>query len=353
MPHVTLDGDSFLFDGTPTHPGRTWRGHEIEGLLMNSRVVQATFDDLNPATRDRWRMPDGSDFDADANTRRFCEELPAWHAAGLRAITVNLQGGSPQGYSREQPWHNSAFAPDGGMRDEYLKRMGRVLDAADRAGLAVILGLFYFGQDQRLIDEAAVVRAVDHVLDWLIARGDRHVLIEVCNECDNRGGAGYHHEVLRPPRVAELVRRCRDRGLLASVSHGGGRVPTAEVVDACGFLLIHGNGVADPDRMRRLIDATRAVPTYRGQPVVNNEDDHYAFDAADNNLVACVENRVGWGFFDYRRAGEPFAAGYQSVPTDWQSSHDRKRDFFRALAEVTGGDATETLRRGDARENPR
>ena len=38
-------------------------------------------------------------------------------------------------------------------------------------GMVVILGIFYFGQDERVRDEAAVVRAVDATVDWLLARG--------------------------------------------------------------------------------------------------------------------------------------------------------------------------------------
>jgi hypothetical protein len=48
--HVTIDGEDFHLNGQPTYPGRTWNGHRIEGLLLNSRMVQATYDDLNPET---------------------------------------------------------------------------------------------------------------------------------------------------------------------------------------------------------------------------------------------------------------------------------------------------------------
>ena len=47
-----------------------------------------------------------------------------------------------------------------------------------------MLGLFYFGQDQRLNDEAAVLRACDAVTDWLLQNGYRNVLIEIDNQAD-------------------------------------------------------------------------------------------------------------------------------------------------------------------------
>ena len=355
---LSIDGGDFHLNGEPTHPGREWRGHRVEGLLMNARVVQATFDDLNRETRDRWRLPDGSDFDADANTRRFCDELPGWHAAGLRAVTINLQGGSPQGYSKHQPWHNSAFDADGSLRDDSLGRAGRagrVIDAADAAGIAVILGLFYFGQDERLADEAAVCRGVDNAVDWLLGRGDGNVAIEIANECDIddcgfEGNFRYEHPILRADRGHELIERVKDRSggrLACSTSYRGGGRLRPNVARVADFVLLHGNSVNDPADLGRLIDDARACDGYRGQPVVVNEDDHFAFDAETNHLTTAVGRRAGWGFFDYRLAGEGYECGYQSVPTDWRTNSDRKRGFYRKLAEITGGDAGPTLARGE------
>ena len=51
MTRVTIDRDRFLIDGEPTYKGRSFQGDRIEGLLLNSRMVQATFDDANPETR--------------------------------------------------------------------------------------------------------------------------------------------------------------------------------------------------------------------------------------------------------------------------------------------------------------
>src|SRR5512147_2246323 len=99
---VTIDGDRFLINGRPTYEGREWRGHSIEGLLLNARLVQATFDDLNADTVARWAYPDTGKWDAERNTSEFIAAMPDWRAHGLLAFTVNFQGGSPEGYSREQ-----------------------------------------------------------------------------------------------------------------------------------------------------------------------------------------------------------------------------------------------------------
>src|SRR5688572_17495286 len=127
MTHVTIEGEDFLIEGKPTYEGRSFRGYRIEGLLLNSRMVQATFDDTNPETRSRWAYPDTGVWDPERNVREFLEMLPVYRQHGLLAVTVNFQGGSPEGYSKVQPWDNSGFTPVGEIQPAYLDRMQRVL----------------------------------------------------------------------------------------------------------------------------------------------------------------------------------------------------------------------------------
>ena len=334
---VSIHGEAFHINGRPTYPGRVWKGHKVEGLLLNSRMVQATFDDLNPETVSRWAYPDTGRWDAERNTREFLAAMPEWRRHGLLAVTINLQGGSPQGYSRDQPWHNSAFNADGTLRDDYLRRVQRVLDRADELGMVVIVGYFYFGQDQRLRDEAAVRTGVDAATRWLLEQGYTNVLVEINNECNVR----YDHAVLQPARVHELIEQVKNtqkdgRRLLAGTSYGGGTIPQENVVRASDFLLIHGNGVREPARIAEMVRRTRRVPGYRPMPILFNEDDHYDFDRESNNFVAAVGECASWGYFDFRMQGEGFDDGYQSVPVNWRISSERKRAFFKLLSEITG-----------------
>jgi arylsulfatase A-like enzyme len=353
---VAIDGDAFHINGEPTYKGRVWNGKKIEGLLMNSRMVQGIFDDLNPETRGQFVYPDTKRWNPERNTREFIAAMPAWRKHGLLAFTLNLQGGSPYGYSRQafegkkpkpgeegvnvlnrQPWHNSAFAETGALRPEYLERLTKILDAADDLGMVVILGYFYFGQDERLKDEAAVLRATDAATDWLLAKGYRNVVVEINNECD----INYDHAVLQAPRVHELVERAKSRNrngrrLLVGTSFRGGAIPTAAVVKASDFLLLHGNGVGEPARLADMIRRTRKIDGYRPMPIVVNEDDHFDFDKPANNFTAAVGEYASWGYFDYRMRGERFEDGFQSVPVDWSINSPRKRGFFKLLSEITG-----------------
>jgi hypothetical protein len=335
---VAIEGDRFLINGRPTYEGRTWRGMKIEGLLMNSRMVQGIFDDLNPATRGRWIYQDTKRWDPARNTREFVAAMPEWRRHGLLSFTINLQGGSPQGYSQEQPWHNSAFNADGALRPDYMRRLERILDRADELGMVPIVGYFYFGQDERFVNDGAVMRAVDEATRWLLKHDYRNVLVEIANECDNRK---YEQQLIQAPRahvLMELAKTIRigGRRLPVSVSFNGGSIPTPDVVAAADYLLLHGNGVADPDRVARMVRETRDVRGYRPMPILFNEDDHFDFDKPRNNFVAAVNEYASWGYFDFRMKGEGFDEGYQSVPVNWGITSERKRGFFSLVREMTG-----------------
>ena len=336
---VSISGDSFLINGRPTYAGRFWRGQPVAGLLMNARMVQGIFDDRNPATAGQWAYPDTGKWDPERNTSEFIAAMPEWKRHGLLAFTINLQGGSPYGYSKDQPWENSAFDPNGDLRPAYMARLKRILDRADSLGMVAIVGYFYVAQAARMRDDDAVAKAADNATNWLLTHGYRNVLVEIDNECDVK----FKSVILGPGRVAELIERekaAQKHGhhLLVGTSFRGGSIPVEPVVRASDFLLLHGNGVADPARIGEMVKATRAVPGYTPKPILFNEDDHYGFEQPENNMTAAVAERASWGYFDYRRTGESFQDGFQNVPADWGIDSPRKRAFFHLLAEVTGAE---------------
>jgi hypothetical protein len=210
--------------------------------------------------------------------------------------------------------------------------------------MIVILGLFYFGQDERLANEHAVRRAVEEACGWVLERGFGNVVVEINNECDV---PLYEHDVLTPPRVHELIELARSitrRGgrLLVATSFTRRHRPTEAVCRASDFILLHGNGVDDPREIIRMVDATRAIGTYRPMPILFNEDDHYDFDRPLNNFTAALSRRAGWGYFDPGgaagggQAHSDYVAGFQNPPINWGITTERKRAFFRFLIDVTG-----------------
>jgi hypothetical protein len=332
---IAIEKDGFKINGRLTYKGRSFNGKKIEGLLFNNRAVQATFHDTNPTTAVKWAYPDTGKWDADRNTREFLAALPEWRKHGLLAFTVNLQGGSPEGYSKEQPWENTAVLPDGSLRPDAMGRLAQVIERADELGMIAIVGIFYFGQDQRVRDEAAVKRAVENTVKWIVdEKGYANVLLEIDNECNIKA---YDHEILKADRVHELIELARkvSRGrLLVGTSYGGNFVPLPNVVKTSDFLLIHGNGVKDPNRIAEMVRQTRAVEGYRPMPILFNEDDHFDFDKPHNNMLAAISEYASWGYFD--PGASNYKDGYQCPPVNWGIVTDRKKGFFTLLKQVTG-----------------
>ena len=317
---VSVDGDRWHIGGEPTN-----LGSRAEGLLLNARMVQATFEDANPATVDLWRYPDGSPFDPDRQTSEFVAMVPTYAQYGLNAVTISLQGGRPR--SGAQVWENGAFERDGSLRGVYLRRVARVIEALDEHGMVAILSLFYFGQDDRLADEAAVFRATREAVDWVLAQGYTNVVIELVNEAGHRR---YDHDVFSATRVHELVTAARDRAgkrLLLSASLGGGHIPPDSLVAVSDFVLLHGNN-QDARRVAAMVDEVRAMASYDGAPIVFNED------STDlENMLAAIAQGASWGYYD--QGENDYVTGFQSPPTNWGVNTAEKRAFFELVAELT------------------
>ena len=252
-----------------THPDT-----RAEGLLLNVRMVNATFEDRNRP-----------EFDADANTDEFIARIPEYVEQGVRAFTLNLQGGMP-GYEGAV---NSAFRKDGTLRDSYLRRVRRVIDECDRRGVVIILGCYYQRQDQILKNADAVRAGVVHVIEWIRNAGFTNVVLEISNEFDHKG---FDHAILKTSQgqveLLQLAEKAAPELLVATSGLGHGRLPD-DVARASDFLLIHFNGTPVgeiPNRIARLKKF--------GKPIVCNEDDKTGRDAADA-LTRCVDNGASYG----------------------------------------------------------
>jgi len=334
---VSIKGEKFYINDEPTYKGKSWQGYPIEGLLLNSRMVQGIFDDKNPETVELWKYPDTQKWDANRNTDEFIIAMKTWHSKGLLAFTLNLQGGSPMGYGNKG-WINSAIDPKGNLREDYMMRLKKILDCANQNGMVVILGIYYFGQDQLLENEDAVIKGVDNTIDWLFVNNYRNILIEINNEANLQ----YDHDILKPERVHELIIRVKSKEkngyrFLAGTSYGGRTIPKENVVAVSDFLLLHGNKVDNPTVITEMVKQTRSVKGYKPMPILFNEDDHFDFEKPINNFGEAIKAFASWGYFDYRMKDETFSDGFQSVPVNWSISSPRKKAFFDKLEEITGG----------------
>ncbi len=347
---VQIDSTKFLINGEPTYAGITDRGRPIEGLLFNSRMVQAIFDDENPDTAVHWRYPDTGVWDPDRNTDEFCAMLPTYRRHGLLGVTVGLQGGGaiyrPEVYDS---YVNSAFTPDGELKPAYCERLQRVLDAADQAGMVVIVNYFYGRQAQKLKGDPALVHATETATDWLLRTGHRNILVDVYNEFTT-GEA-----LTQSRRIHELIEcvqhtTLHNRRLLTSASIMPGRpVAWDRWADLVDFFLPHGND-SWSTKLRRELQELKASDAFQARlrPIMINEDSMYV-----TNLEVAIDEYVSWGLYiqgfgcggwdhgryewtrhDRERTYEQLS-GFQTVPVNWSINTGIKRDFFYRLANIT------------------
>ncbi|MFM7168629.1 MAG: serine hydrolase [Planctomycetaceae bacterium] len=251
---VQIQNGRWLFNQRPTNPNSP-----AAGLLMNVRMVNATFEDTNRP-----------EFDSQALTRRFCQQIPHYAALGVNAFTLNLQGGMP-GYENAR---NSAFNPDGSLRTEYLRRVEQVIRACDQQGIAVILGLFYQRQAHILQDDQAIENAVVQAIRWVQSLGLRNVLIEIANE--------YPHNGFKQPQIRtaagqiellQLARHTAPELLLTTSGYGNGQIHP-DVAAACDFLTPHWNNTP----LSKLAASVAELRRFN-KPIVCNEDDRTGIDA--------------------------------------------------------------------------
>jgi len=350
---VTIDGTKFCINGKPTYAGVEWRGRPVEGLLLNSRMVQAIFDDECPETRERWSYPDTGRWDPDRNTDDFCSHLAEYRSYGLLAVTVGLQGGgsvyTPDVYDR---YDNSAYRPDGSFKHEYFNRLLRVLREANAAGIVVIVNYFYWKHVQRIPDDRVIIGITERVTDWLLHSGFRNVLVDLANEA----GEWWHRPLFGRDGIHRLIDVVKSttldgrRLLVGSSSGGGSELASGKWLAAEDFSMPHGNGLT-PDELRAKIRSLRESPEYvqRSRPICVNEDSIFT-----ENLDAAVEEYASWGFYcqgygsgyrdrmDWtthpRESSFHELSGFQTLPVNWSINDPIKGAFFDRVKTITGGD---------------
>ncbi|MBA7570117.1 hypothetical protein ES708_11864 [subsurface metagenome] len=354
---IGIDGIKFLINGVPTYVGRAYNGQPIEGLLFNSRMVQAIFDDENPETRAHWAYPDTKRWDPDRNTYEFCENLPVYREKGLLAVTVGLQGGgsvyTPSIYNS---YENSAFNPDGTLRIPYFNRLLRILKTADEVGMVVIVNYFYWQHARRFQGANPIKNATINATDWLLKSGYQNILVDVVNESSRiwklRGipmtDSKNVHSLIHLAQSRKYQGRC----LLVGASSSGGLVsnPSGKWLQVEDFSMPHGNG-CKPVILRKKIRALKKKQAYklRPRPILINEDSVFT-----ENLHVAVEEGISWGFYcqDYgsgyrdlmnwkthpREKKYENLSGFQTVPVNWGINTQIKKNFFDTVERITSGE---------------
>lgn len=357
MTRVSISGEKFWMNESPTYEGRLFEGKPVEGLLFNVRAVQATFDDANPQTRGLWAYPDSGEWDPERNVTEFLAALPQWRDHGVLGFTLNFQGGGaryiPEVY---QVYDNNGFTREGEIKPAYADRMARILERTDELGMVAIVSMFYWVHANKLASEEAAWRAVNNALEFLRSTRRQNVLVEIANETN------YHFTfpIFAPDQAHRMIRHFKNlfpefpmtTSLVGMNPETGQGMPGPELVECSDYLLIHGNGTR-PDQLQAAFDKIRAMAEFRAhpKPLVINED-----STGIPNLDVSWRNSVSWGYYDQGYNGEARQhdlwvedmafhlrearvenlSGFQTPPVNWTINTARKKAFFARVAEITG-----------------
>jgi hypothetical protein len=305
---------------------------EALGKLMNMRAANAIFDDENSATKP-------SQFNADANTQEFIDNIPQYKANGVLAFTVGLQGGYP-GYEGAVA---SAFTASGSLKTAWLDRLEKVIKAADDNGRIVVVSLFYQRQIKNLTNDAAIKNGVTQATLWLKSKNFKNVIIEIANEYNHGGFAG----TIVSNDVAQLISLAKTQltnEYKIPITASATKAEKAIIIGA-DIVMIHGNNTtpsADGSLIKELFDDARV-------PVVMNEDDVPGRNTAyGNNTLYLTTDYLNQ---DKVSAANVFNAGgswglhwwpyNQYVPFHWTpgatADVSTSANYFKASLEIIKG----------------
>ena len=363
---LSVEGQYFLLDGHLTYTARSGfpdADSRLVGLLLNHRVVNGIYDDLNEDHdydgdgRDDWAFAETGEWDPDVNTAKFVQAMEHWREHGVIAFTIGLQGGNPfmtspppEGLST-RAIDCGAFNADGSLRPAFMARLGLILDRAAELDMVPIVNYFYQGGNRRIREDAVGV-AVDNATMWLLENRYDGLIIDLANECDSRA----YWPALQLANIHEMIYRVKDVVAVHSQRTGQGRAfyvgasPTGSYsvaekvsqlpesfVRAADLLFLHGNR-RSTDEVRQAVAAARqriAEVAREPMPVVYNEDVQ-ALPAGSpedvggdlEHLEACLEGDASWG---------NLIRSHQRVPCeDWADGSEVQRAWFRATSELAG-----------------
>jgi hypothetical protein len=282
---------------------------------MNARFIQGVFDDK--ADPSRYARFGRRQWDPERNTDELIDALPEWYGYGLRAVTVGFQGGGPCATIPNDRIDNNPFGEDGTTLDPaYATRMDRLIRAADRIGMVVIVSYLYQGQVMRLRDGKAIRNAVATASRFLKEGGYTNVIIEVANE-QTMGDFTKRPLVGSGEGMAYLMdlARAESGGMLVGCSDGGGTA-VRETVEASDVVLIHGNGCSR-QKYHNLITKVRQWAPDR--PIVCNED-----SPCVGQLTVANNTHTSWGYYNNYTKQEP--------PADWGITPGEDTFFAHRMA---------------------
>ena len=342
---VEISGPDFTVNGHLTYtPEAGFRDADphLRGKLLMLKTANCIFDDARYgewATKANpyfgyvhWEYPDGP-WNPNRHTDEFIAALPTYRQLGLTMVYVNLMGNQPTGRGGSHPWINSAYTPTGDLKGPYMDRLSRVLEAADEAGMVIMIGLFYPQQDQNIMvqdtvdkDDALIRKCITNAVQFLVDSGKRNILIELGNESNH---PLYEHWILRASRVhlaMDMVREASNG--VFPISTGTFEVAELpdELYEQMDFLILNTPS-GDPQRVKDQLDKAHQR-TGGTKPILLKEDTSIFC------MMTCLEQGASFALF--HQGVNNYREGFQSIPVNWEINTVGKWQYFNQVARLTG-----------------
>ena len=128
---------------------------------------------------------------SDHKTRELIGNLNTFAEYGVNTVSVYFMGsrfGDVKGYNE-----------DATLNPVYAERMGRIIEAADRRGMIVLVGCLYWSTSKAKWDhwtQAEANRAIANTVRWLKENNYRNVFVDVDNEGMARAARGFDNRQL-------------------------------------------------------------------------------------------------------------------------------------------------------------
>ena len=128
---------------------------------------------------------------SDRETQELIDNLDGFAGYGVNTISVYFMGsrfGDVKGYDE-----------DGTLNPVYAERMGRIIEAADRRGMIVLVGCLYWSTSKAKWDswtQAEANKAVAGTAAWLKENNYRNVFVDVDNEGMARAAKGFDNRLM-------------------------------------------------------------------------------------------------------------------------------------------------------------
>ncbi len=124
-------------------------------------------------------------------TKQLIDSLDTFQSYGVNTVSVYFMGsrfGDVKGYNE-----------DATLSPVHAERMGRIIEAADKRGMIVLVGCLYWGNSQAKWEswqQAQANAAVANTVRWLKEKGYRNVFLDVDNEGMARAAKGFDNRAM-------------------------------------------------------------------------------------------------------------------------------------------------------------